>query len=534
MNVIKELLPNELISCFRASFQKEDTFFSTIPYLVEKGASDKIERRVPVINVEFEKINKINIYFMPDDALVNVFSFLDCRTILSLSLVCPLYYHLSHDDRIWKPYIEILESKKITIELRDKLNEFYHKTLEEKMYESWKTNGGVEIEENETYHDGEDDTETLSERTEVDEDSKPAFQMIDKKVLLFEWKSPHAKKQIELSPYLEFRKQKLLIPYIRRKLIRIYGDQMKSSYFKWTKWINLAKALTCTLITLFLVLMAVKLDSYIPWPWLLIYFPLAVASIPQLILVILFWLPTLNWPLVFYRWIFQDYVGWWSSWAYSLTVRGRFVQLVFGINFTLAFLVGYFATVFPTIVPAWAPVVLHAAGFLFWTTTFSQIKYPQRRWFYIFFFVALTLCLTAFCIMIFLKMFFFPMDLTWVITFIPFYAAMILFVPIMIKANIDMNHSSLFLHHVVWNLQFLGLFSVFTMGVIFVVLRLDNIWTIQWAIVLIPFFVLMIILNVFYYLKAMTSWIKRSVYKNPFTLIGGGTKNNAQMNVYVV
>jgi hypothetical protein len=538
VDILIRILPPELIGCLRASFQKEETFLSAIPSLVEKGFAHKIEKRGCRISAGFEQQCKITIASVPDDAIVNIFSFLDCHTLLSLSKTCHQFYHASHDYFIWKPYLEIMNSRKITMELRDKMNLFYIKSPEEKMYDGWKNTQVGEVVDDETSQIGgdeeEDENTSLSGTHDDDEETSRVTSTQFRQNLLFEWKAPQIKPKLVLTPYLEFRGQKLQIPFIRRRLIRVYGETLKLSYLKYTKWINLIKACTVTLYTLFLAMLTIKLDDLIPWPWPLIYFPLAVGCIPQIVLVILFWLPSLNWPLLYYRWIFQDYVGCWSSWAYCMTLKGRFIQLIFGVTFTLGFLLGFFSTLFPTVVPSWSPLVLCGAGFLFWTTSVTQLKYPQRRWFYIIVMAMITLGLTAFSCLIFVKIYFFPTTMPWSVAFIPFYIVSLCFTALMIKANIDMNTSSLFLHALIWNLQFIGCQVIFTTGLLFVVLKLDSVFNYPWAITCIPFFVMMLFLNVFYYMKAMTNWVKRPVLKNPFTWIGQGTKNTQEMNKYVV
>lgn len=382
----------------------------------------------------------------------------------------------------------------------------------------------------------EDETETIFEDEQPQLGDPTTITIEPKtKATLFQFQAPKKKEEEKLPFYLEFRKQKLQNPFIKRRLIRIFGDKLKCTYTKYTKWINLVKALTFSLILVFLALLSIKLDDFIgSWPWVLIYFPLVVSMIPILILIVLFWLPTLNWPIIFYRWIFQDYVGWWTSWAYCFTIKGRFVQLLFGINFTFAFLCGFFSTVFPQMIPIWAPLTLHAAGFMFWTTTVTQFRYPSKRWFYIILLTLVSISLSLFCVLLFLKTFLFE-QILWSLASIPFYFTIIFFNILMIKVNIDMNTTSICVNGLIWNVTYFIFHFIFVSGMILLILRLDNVIKVKFVIVFIPFFILAIIVNIYYYLKAFTNWIKRPVLKNPFTLIRGGMKNTSiEMNKYIV
>lgn len=401
------------------------------------------------------------------------------------------------------------------------------------MFEGIKALGGNPTDDTETI-DETDDPETFLEE-EVQGDPTTITIEPRTRTTLFQFKSPAKKEEETLPFYLEFRKQKISNPFIKRRLIRIFGDKLKSTYIKYTKWINLVKALTFSLFLVFLALLSIKLDNFIPsWPWVLIYFPLVISTIPLMILIILFWLPTLNWPIIFYRWIFQDYVGWWTSWAYCLTIKGRFIQLLFGINFTLSILGGFFSTVFPQIIPVWAPLTLHAAGFMFWTTTVTQFRYPPKRWFYIIFLMLISLSLGAFSVLLFLKIFLFP-QILWSLASIPFYFSIIFVNILMIKLNIDMNITSICFNSLIWNVGFQIFNLTFICGLVLLILRLDNVIQIHYLIVFIPFFILGTIVNIYYYLKAFTKWIKRPVLKNPFTLLRGGMKSTSlEMNKYIV
>lgn len=85
--ILKKLFPQELQSCFRASFQKEDTFISSIPYLSERGATKLIEKKPLKMILNSEKKPICDISILPDDTFITIFSFLDCKTLINLSFV---------------------------------------------------------------------------------------------------------------------------------------------------------------------------------------------------------------------------------------------------------------------------------------------------------------------------------------------------------------------------------------------------------------------------------------------------------------
>lgn len=85
--ILKKLFPQELQSCFRASFQKEDTFISSIPYLNERAATKFIEKKSLKMITSIEKKPKYDVSLLPDDTFILIFSYLDCKTLISLSQV---------------------------------------------------------------------------------------------------------------------------------------------------------------------------------------------------------------------------------------------------------------------------------------------------------------------------------------------------------------------------------------------------------------------------------------------------------------
>jgi hypothetical protein len=194
---------------------------------------------------------------------------------------------------------------------------FYKKSSEERLYE--KTTLGITSLDSD-YSDGtENPTEPQNEQIEennqdiipeLDEfqpDELPAMEDEEEEEN-DEEKTPEEEEEKKLIKsrdisYLNFRKQKLQIPYIRKRLIKVYGENVKKKYKYVLKWINLLKALTCSTFFIFLTFLSIRMDDFIIVPWFLIFIPLMITTFTTMFIIVVLWTPSLQWPVTFYRWV---------------------------------------------------------------------------------------------------------------------------------------------------------------------------------------------------------------------------------------
>ena len=112
----------------------------------------------------------------------------------------------------------------------------------------------------------------------------------------------------------------------------------------------------------------------------------------------------------------------------------------------------------------------------------------------------------------------------------------IIFISIgVMKLNFDLNTANFCLNATIWNLGYILILIIVIIGIILNLLKLDGIiHIVPYVILMIPFNFIGFIFTIYYYVKAFTNWIGRSVYKNPITIFRGGVKNTLEMNQFVV
>lgn len=430
----------------------------------------------------------------------------------------------------------------------EELLQFYKPSKEELRYNNWKlicktnntstaistttaTTLSDDEEEDPTQQDAQQNNDVLN-RLEI-EIASTRDQYVDTTTQQTSDETTGGENEEKLSEYLQFRREKLQNPCIRRRLIRCYGLETKEKYQRITKYVNHLK-LSCSLgLFTFTALLSLKLDQFIFWDWFFIYLPLLWSSVVMLGLLIFLWLPTLSWPLVLYRWVMKDFVGWWTSWAYAFSLKGRITQIIFGILFCSSPIIGFFNILFPSIIPTWMPVLTCGAAFAIWTYSGTQISYKEAKKFYPVMMIFTALSMTTWCGMIILKLMFLR-SLNWSIVCIPMYLATVCLIIFQFKLAIDLNISTICLHALYWNLIFCSLLAFLVPGQVLLILKVDEVLPLPFTVVLIPIFVIELFMNVYYVLKAFTKKITHWCYKNPFTIVTGGVKNTAAMNDFVV
>lgn len=229
------------------------------------------------------------------------------------------------------------------------------------------------------------------------------------------------------SSYCIFRQEKIRNPIIRGKLLKLYVNQIKKRYRPITRWLNHVKMISWLFFMAFIVLLALKLDSYIDWPWFICFAPAVGSSVIAIILTVMLWIPTIGWPIVLYRWVSGDCVGFWSSYAYCLSPRGRIIQLVAGILLPLTPCCTFFISLFPE-VPLYLPCAVVAGTCLIWMYTCTQIIYKTGKRVYPYVLFLAWLGLGMFCGAVVLKFAipFFTANVKWYIICCPLYIVIIL------------------------------------------------------------------------------------------------------------
>jgi len=241
----------------------------------------------------------------------------------------------------------------------------------------------------------------------------------------------HSRKAVDsyYSSYCIFRQEKIRNPFIRSKLLRVYITQIKKRYTPVTRWLNHVKLISCSFLAVFVVLTALNLDKYIEWPWFVCFAPLVLASCLAIFLVLILWTPTIGWPIVLYRWVSGDSVGFWSAYAYCLSPRGRIVQLLVGVVVLLTPCCTLFISLFPD-VPLYIPGIIVAVGFFIWMYTCTQVIYSVGKKPYPYLLFLMCLCLEMFFGSMILKMAvpFFILNVKWYITCSPLYLCVLLII----------------------------------------------------------------------------------------------------------
>jgi hypothetical protein len=224
--------------------------------------------------------------------------------------VCSCTYHLSHDNILWSLHLKKINLTKQEIRT---IHLFYKKSSEERLYE--KTTLGITSLDSDFSDGTENPTEPQNEQIEennqdiipeLDEfqpDELPAMEdEVEEEEETPEDEEKKLIKSRDIS-YLNFRKQKLQIPYIRKRLIKVYGENVKKKYKYVLKWINLLKALTCSTFFIFLTFLSIRMDDFIIVPWFLIFIPLMITTFTTMFIIVVLWTPSLQWPVTFYRWV---------------------------------------------------------------------------------------------------------------------------------------------------------------------------------------------------------------------------------------
>lgn len=339
--------------------------------------------------------------------------------------------------------------------------------------------------------------------------------------------------------YNLFRTRRLKNPFIRSRLIKRHVSMLRSKYEPIYRWISHIKLLASLFLPLFTVLLAIKLDDYLLWPFFFIYLPFAAFAGITLILIVLMWLPTLNWPLALYRWVMKDQVGWWTSWAYALTVRGRFVQLISGSILCLAVIYGLFTFLFPIFLPEWSPLAMVGGAFFIWMYTSTQIIYEKAKRFYPWVILVVAISMLLFALGTVLKLVFldtlFKNGLLWTVTSFPLFVAVAALCLYQIKLSAQLNTvTARYGCCWFWNMGFLCVVALSVSTLTMTVLRLDNFVKIPFIICFSPALIVEMLISCYYFLRAFTRHVPHGAYKNPFTMIGQGGVNTSDMESFVI
>ncbi len=126
--------------------------------------------------------------------------------------------------------------------------------------------------------------------------------------------------------------------------------------------------------------------------------------------------------------------------------------------------------------------------------------------------------------------------LTWSIICIPLYLAGIIASIYYFKLITDLNLlSSKHCMALLWGVAYVVFLTVVTTGGVFIILKVDNVIQWPWSITLVPWYILLVISELYFVIRSFTKWINQAALKNPFTLLGhGGVKNSVQMDAFVV
>jgi hypothetical protein len=202
----------------------------------------------------------------------------------------------------------------------------------------------------------------------------------------------------------------------------------------------------------------------------------------------------------------------------------------------LGFISIFMFSIFPTILPNWMPFVIWWVASVLWIYTSFQLRYPikrRNRWCFALLFILISFSISLLNTTLFLKQFLFPI-IPWSVAFTPMYISVFLATIAIMKLNFSMNNSSFCLNATIWNLGYLCLTTISVIGSILILLKLDGIIPVPYVILMLPFHLIGFILNIYYYVKAFTNWIPRSVYKNPLTVFRGASLNTLEMNQFII
>jgi hypothetical protein len=181
-----------------------------------------------------------------------------------------------------------------------------------------------------------------------------------------------------------------------------------------------------------------------PIPWFLIGLPLVISCILMLFVTIFLWTPTISWPISFYRYIFQDFVGFWTSFSYSFTIQGRICQLIFSTLILTAPMFSLLTSLFPTIFPIWITFLIFSLAFIVWGYSGTQIIYlpytPKN--YYTIIHILISLLMAFFFILLSIKIMFFIDIVPWYIVFGPLYVALLLIPLFQFKLSYDLNRDN--------------------------------------------------------------------------------------------
>ncbi|EFC42326.1 hypothetical protein NAEGRDRAFT_80459 [Naegleria gruberi] len=348
----------------------------------------------------------------------------------------------------------------------------------------------------------------------------------------------HARSAVDryYSSYCIFRQEKIRNPFIRSRLMKLYINQIKRRYRPITRWINHVKMSSWLLLTIFAVLLFLKLDEYINWPWFVVFAPVLGSSCLSILISLLVWTPTIGWPIVLYRWVSGDAVGFWTAYAYCLTPRGRIVQLIVAILLALTPCCTFFISLFPD-VPQYLPCIIVAAACLIWMYTCTQIIYKTGKRVYPYLLFLVWLGMGMFCGAIILKFAipFFTANVKWYLICSPLYIVVILIIIYQIKLSIDLSAaSSKTCVGLIWSMTFFGFMSVIVLTMVLLILRIDEIVKWQYTLIFTPGFLIFLIGLMYYSVRAFTSKLSPTILKNPFSLFTNGMKNNADMDTYIL
>ncbi|KAG2379520.1 hypothetical protein C9374_006637 [Naegleria lovaniensis] len=338
------------------------------------------------------------------------------------------------------------------------------------------------------------------------------------------------------SSYCIFRQEKIRNPIIRGKLLKLYVNQIKKRYRPITRWLNHVKLISWLFFMAFIVLLALKLDAYIDWPWFICFAPAVGSSVIAIILTVILWTPTIGWPIVLYRWVSGDCVGFWSSYAYCLSPRGRIIQLAAGILLPLTPCSTFFISLFPE-VPLYLPCVVIAGTCLIWMYTCTQIIYKTGKRVYPYVLFLAWLGLGMFCGAIILKFAipFFTANVKWYIVCTPLYIVIILIFIYQIKLSFDLSVASTkACVSLIWSLTFVAFMCIVILSLVFVILRMDEVISWSYTISFIPMYVILQMGLLYYGIRAFTNKLSPTVLKNPFSIFTNGMKNNADMDTYIL
>lgn len=590
------------------------SFLQNVPYLAESSNHSLILKKEPKLVIEIRntieksELNRENdddlsdnenatvsiirtLQMLSQDTINIILEFLDCKSLLNVSCISTWYYHTVHEEKFWAKWLSIEKSRILYLKENTQLNSlshldmdhqstelkllnaFYKPSSQEEVYDRFQNFSIVHQDSIQTLTDeasmiiedeGEDmDGFSVNEIATQEQINQFYISNDDNMTTISEDFSPihsHVEKIMEeqdkYGSYITFRKLKLRNPFIRSKLIRFYTHELKERYGMLTKWINYGKLFASIFFLVGTIFLSLQLDRLVSWWWGFVFFPLLVSTIISSFLMVILWLPTLQWPISLYRWVGKDYVGCWTSWAYTLTIRARWIQLLCGLWMAFTVFVAFAHITMPTIIPVWIIFAWMGIGALMWGITPTQIIVKEFRSNYGLILFIISQCFFYFNVMTVLKLAFLDiftqnleyLEFFWIFSFIPLligFTTLLVFIMKMSWGFYKMGHSRIPCGCMLWNIEYLIMHTLIMTFIVMLWLRLEfggskllpshvnSIFNqLKYFFIFIPLELLELIFVIYYILRCFTKVVTHNAQKYPFLLLGGKVINSSRNHKY--